>query len=41
MILNTGGRTDTVQWLLGHVLDTDIIKPAVQTSFIDNQMSLF
>ncbi len=27
--------------LLGHVLDTDIIKPAVQTSFIDNQMSLF
>lgn len=27
--------------LLGHILDTDIIKPAVQTSFLDNEPSLF
>ena len=46
MILNTGGRTDTVQyyseWLLNRFREGNIIRPSVQTSMlIKNEPILF
>ena len=50
MILNTGGRTETVQyyseWLMNRFCEGDLIKPSRQMSlldkkfFADNQKSL-